>query len=65
MPFDIDFRDTPTWRKAQLEKEFEIAKTILIDKMPVAQVAKFTGLTLEQVQALEKEINKVQNPTKF
>ncbi len=61
MPFDIDFRDTPTWRKAtqeaKLENQFEIAKTMLIEKMPVAQVAKFTKLTLEQVQALEKEIN--------
>ena len=61
MPFDIDFRDTPTWRKAtqeaELKKELEIATTMLIDKMPIAQIAKFTGLTLEQIQALEKEIN--------
>ena len=57
MPFDIDFRDTPTWRKAQLEEKFATAKAMLIDKMPIAQIAKFTGLTLEQIQALEKEIN--------
>ena len=61
MPFDIDFRDTPTWRKAtqeaKLEAEFAIAKAMLIDKMPIVQIAKFTGLTLEQIQALEKEIN--------
>ncbi len=57
MPFDIDYKDTPTWRKAQLEGKFEIAKTMLIEKMPVAQVVKFTKLTLEQVQTLEKEIN--------
>ena len=61
MPFEIDFRDTPTWRKAtqeaKLEEKFEIAKTMLLDKMPIAQIAKFTGLTLEQIQALEKEIN--------
>ena len=61
MPFEIDFRDTPTWKKAtqeaELKKELEIAKAMLIDKMPIAQIAKFTGLTLEQIQALEKEIN--------
>ncbi len=56
MPFDIDYKDTPTWRKAQTEKEFDIAKIMLVEKMPIEQVAKFTGLTLEQVQALEKEI---------
>ncbi len=57
MPFDIDFRDTPTWRKATQEAKFAIAKTMLTEKMPITQVVKFTKLTLEQVQALEKEIN--------
>ncbi len=57
MPFDIDFRDTPTWRKAQLEKEFEIAKKMLIKGFTIFQVQDVTELTLEQVQALEKEIN--------
>ena len=61
MPFEIDYKDTPTWRKAtleaQLKEKFDIAKIMLIEKMPIEQVAKFTGLTLEQVQALEKETN--------
>ena len=61
MPFDIDYKDTPTWRKAtqeaELKKQIDIAKIMLIEKMPIEQVAKFTGLTLEQVQALEKETN--------
>ena len=61
MPFDIDFRDTPTWRKAtqeaKLENTFEIAKTMLIKGFNIIQVQDVTGLTLEQIQALEKEIN--------
>jgi predicted transposase/invertase (TIGR01784 family) len=61
MPFDIDFRDTPTWKKAKQEgvqeTEFAIAKTMLIKGFNIIQVQDATGLTLEQIQALEKEIN--------
>ncbi len=57
MPFDIDYKDTPTWRKATLETKLADAKEMLLDKLPIAQIVKYTKLTLEQVQALEKEIN--------
>ena len=57
MPFEIDSRDTPTWKKAQLEEKFAIAKTMLIKGFNIIQVQDVTGLTLEQIQALEKEIN--------
>ncbi len=57
MPFDIDYKDTPTWRKATQEAKLADAKEMLLDKLPIAQIVKYTKLTLEQVQALEKEIN--------
>ena len=61
MPFEIDFRDTPTWRKAtqeaELKEKLAIAKTMLIKGFNIIQVQDITGLTLEQVQTLEKEIN--------
>ena len=57
MPFDIDYKDTPTWRKATHETKLADAKEMLLDKLPIAQIVKYTKLTLEQVQALEKEIN--------
>lgn len=34
----------------------KLRKAMLLEKIPIVQIVKFTGLTLEQIQALEKEI---------
>ena len=56
MPFDIDYKDTPTWRKAQNENKLAVATTMLIDKMPIEQVAKFTKLSIDEVKAIENNL---------
>ena len=56
MPFDIDYKDTPTWRKAQTEKTLAIATTMLKDKIPIEQVAKFTKLSFDEVKAIENNL---------
>ncbi len=56
MPFDIVYKDTPTWRKATQEAKLAIATTMLIDKMPIEQVAKFTKLSIDEVKAIENNL---------
>ncbi len=57
MALHIDIKDHEFYLEGGLEKALTIGETMLLDKMLITQVAKFTKLTLEQVQALEKEIN--------
>ncbi len=65
MPFDIDITKTPTYQagkeeaeqKAEQEK-LAIAEAMLLDKMPLEQVVKFTKLTLLQITALQIKLSK-------
>lgn len=43
--------------KAKMQEKFGIAKTMLADKEPNERIAKYTGLTLEQVEKLRAETN--------
>lgn len=57
MPFDIDITQTPTYQEGKLEGKLTTATAMLIDKMPIAQIIKFTGLTLAQINALQAELD--------
>jgi hypothetical protein len=62
MPFDIDWSDIPSIKKAELKGELkaklEDAKAMLLDNLPVAQIAKYTKLSLEQIVELQEDIKK-------
>lgn len=40
------------------EREIEIAKTMLNDNEPTEKIAKYTGLTVEQIQRLRTKLKK-------
>ena len=44
--------------KGELNKALAIGEAMLIDKMPIEQVVKFTGLTFEQIKALQADLEK-------
>ena len=44
--------------KGELNKALAIGEAMLIDKMPIEQVVKFTGLTFEQIKALQANLEK-------
>lgn len=63
MPIDIDYKDTETFKEGKMEgiKEgkIETAKALLIlGKNSLQEIAQATGLPLEQIQKLAKEIKK-------
>lgn len=58
MALNIDITEHPLYQEGELKEKLAIATTMIIDKMPNNQVVKFTGLTLEQVQALQADLEK-------
>ncbi len=44
-----------TVAKIENRKAFEIAKNMLVDNEPIEKIAKYTGLTVEQIEALRTE----------
>uniref|UniRef100_UPI001B7FB08C hypothetical protein n=1 Tax=Hugenholtzia roseola TaxID=1002 RepID=UPI001B7FB08C len=44
-----------TVAKIENRKAFEIAKKMLLDNEPIEKIAKYTGLTVEQIEALRNE----------
>lgn len=44
--------------KGELNKALTIGEAMLIDKMPIEQVVKFTGLTFEQIKSLQADLEK-------
>ncbi len=53
---DIDYTDVSIYKESELKTKLKLAKAFLLEKSPVAQVIKCTGLSKEQVEALAKEI---------
>ena len=66
MAHNIDFTKTLLFvegeKKGKLEGKLEgklaDAKEMLLDKLPISQIVKYTKLTFEQIQKLQNEINK-------
>ena len=60
MSNNIDFTKFPLYLEGELKGELkgkeEVAEIMLRDNMPIAQIMKFTGLTLEQIQAIQEKI---------
>lgn len=52
----IKMEDIRVFREAKEEKAQEIALNMLKDNFPLEQVARLTGLTIEQVQSLQSQI---------
>ena len=44
--------------KGELKKALAIGEAMLLDKMPIEQVVKFTGLTFEQIKSLQADLDK-------
>ena len=42
--------------KGKLEGKLDDARAMLLDKLPVAQIVKYTGLRTEQIEALKREL---------
>lgn len=59
MPIDIDITETYFYKQGEqrgkLEEKLAVAKVMLSDEMPIEQIIKFTGLSLEQIQDLQKD----------
>jgi predicted transposase/invertase (TIGR01784 family) len=53
MPINIDLSDTPSIREAKIE----IAKAMLADGLHIDQIAKFTSLTIKEIEALQTDLN--------
>ncbi len=62
MPLNIDITKTITYKEGKLEGKlegkFDIAKEMLIEGMSVAQIQKFTKLSVEQINEIEVKIQK-------
>jgi predicted transposase/invertase (TIGR01784 family) len=64
MPFNLSLDDSPTFREAKkkakiegkLESQIEIAKAMLLDKLPFEQIAKYTKLPIEDIEKLANEL---------
>ncbi len=57
MANNIDFTKFPLYLEGKLDGKEEIATTMLQDKMPIEQIMKFTGLTFEQITALQEKMS--------
>jgi hypothetical protein len=44
-----------TIAKIESRRSFEIAESMLLDGQPIAQIAKYTGLTIDQIEQLQHE----------
>ena len=58
MAHNIDFTQTLLFVEGEKKRKLADAKEMLLDKLPVAQIVKYTKLTFEQIQKLQDEINK-------
>ena len=58
MALHIDIKDHEFYTEGELKKALTIGEAMLLDKMPIEQVVKFTGLTLDQVKALQADLEK-------
>ena len=62
MALHIDIKDHEFYTEGELNGELKKALTIgeamLLDKMPIEQVVKFTGLTFEQIKSLQADLDK-------
>ena len=62
MPLDIDITKTLTYKEGKLEgkieEKFEVAEMMLVDGMPVAQIQKFTGFSVEQINEIKAKMKK-------
>ena len=56
MSNNIDFTKFPLYLEGELKGKEKVTEIMLQDKMPIAQIMKFTGLTLEQIQAIQEKI---------
>ncbi len=57
MAHNIDFTKTLLYQEGKLEEKLATAKEMLLDKLPIAQIVKYTKLTFEQIQKLQDELN--------
>ena len=54
--FEIRLQDTRVFREAQEEKAQEIALNMLKDNFTLEQISRLTGLTIEQIQQLQGQL---------
>jgi predicted transposase/invertase (TIGR01784 family) len=50
------FQDTRVYQEAQEERTIEIALNMLKDNLPLEQIMRLTGLTAEQIQQMQPEV---------
>ena len=51
---DIAVKQEEAFKQGKTEGKTEVAKNALKMKMPAEQIAQMTGLTIEEIQSLEK-----------
>ena len=52
---DIDYTDISIYKEGKLEGKLEAVKAMLLDKLPISQIAKYTGLSIEEIENIAKE----------
>ncbi len=58
MAHNIDFTKTLLYVEGKLEGKLADAREMLLDKLPISQIVRYTKLTFEQIKKLQDEMNK-------